>query len=293
MGPDDSFVLRLPADANVPFHGVLNMDKAGLKTAGMLYPAPDPLTFLVAIAVHGIVSESMESHQKTKMEEEADRVLLPYKPIIDAYTTRELIEHGLTISESGKHGSLLAADRETHGGWLLDSSPSVSMTQDQRAIILNNVVVLYAPGKFKTPAYANSIRMVSSPHAEADVTASWAANDGEALKRETQSLYAQSLDVFLADVAAAPAVSAAPPPFKTLRYMQGGDESVERVQVLADHCDRLTLKNLRGWLMSVPAETPSGQDCSARTAQVDTAPAPAPAPAAAPEPAAAPSSPST
>ena len=41
-------------------------------------------------------------------------------------------------------------------------------------------------------------------------------------------------------------------PQRTVRYRQGNAERIERAQVLAERCDRLLLRNLRGWLLSVP-----------------------------------------
>jgi hypothetical protein len=43
-------------------------------------------------------------------------------------------------------------------------------------------------------------------------------------------------------------------PHRTVRYRLGGEERMERAQVLSERCDRLLIRNLRGWLMSVPVQ---------------------------------------
>ncbi|UUZ52375.1 hypothetical protein LP419_22905 [Massilia sp. H-1] len=62
-------------------------------------------------------------------------------------------------------------------------------------------------------------------------------------------MFAQSLDIALADVQATPGTAA---PFKTVRFTEGGAERMERAQVLSEKCGQIVLRTLRGNLMSVP-----------------------------------------
>lgn len=280
MAAGTPWLLRLPAEQKVPFRGVVNYDEAGIGTGTILYPAVDPLSFLVAIATHGIMNESMKSGQKSKIQEQADKILEPYQPVLDRYTYRELMERGLAGSVAGADGRLAEPNEQAAAEWILDVAPIFSVTQDQRAIILDNVVALYAPGNAKTPAYANSVRVVSTPKAETDVPVLWTSNDGAILKEESAVLFAQSIDAFLDDVTATKSADA--PKYKTVRYPQGGVENIERAQLVAEICGRATLKTLRGWLMSVPAQV-GGTPCLAPAPMASTLESATEAPAAIPE----------
>lgn len=43
-------------------------------------------------------------------------------------------------------------------------------------------------------------------------------------------------------------------PFRTIRYVEGTAEKMERAQLVSEHCGRLVIKTLRGSLMSVPVK---------------------------------------
>jgi len=67
------------------------------------------------------------------------------------------------------------------------------------------------------------------------------------------------VDIAVAQMAAA----ADETPSKTVRFPQGGTERIERAQVLAERCDRVLIRTLRGEIMSVPRRSSA---CSAAPA---------------------------
>ena len=134
------------------------------------------------------------------------------------------------------------------------------MTQDQRALVLDNVISVYQPGEMAKPLYQTTIRVVSQPRTEQDVEAVWKDNAGAALKAESTSLLAHSLTLALHE-AGKPAADEGAPTFRTVRYREGEVEKMERAHVVSQACDRQVIKTLRGWLMSVPS--PSVADPSA------------------------------
>jgi hypothetical protein len=101
---------------------------------------------------------------------------------------------------------------------------------------------------------------VSTPHKiqGQDLAAHWGDDEARTLKAESAQLMALSLAIALAqsDAPVAPAGTASAP-FRTVRYLQGKKELFERAQVLDEHCGRALIRNLRGWLMSVPLARPA------------------------------------
>lgn len=146
---------------------------------------------------------------------------------------------------------------------LVESTPVFSLTQDQSAIVLENIISIYyraAP----TAVYQNIIKVVSQAKAETDLVNFWTANQGEKLKEESTRLFADSLDIALNDMASDAAKDGNPQ--KTFRYLEGRAEKMERGQLVSERCGRAVIKTLRGGLMSIPlrlgaAATPNVDQC--------------------------------
>lgn len=246
-----NWFLRLPADEHVVFRGVVSFDKAGAGQSGMMYPAPNAAGFLAAVLTHGLITESVKQGQKAKMQSEADQVLSPYQEILGQYSSRELMQRGLEKTHVGKNKQLLDVQVVPKGEWLVVSTPVFFMTQDQKAIVLDNTVAISKPGSPEVTTSQKTIRVVSVARPEEDLQRFWAANRGEQIKEETAGLLAESLQIAWTDVVGG--LGAGADTYRTVRYFEGSVEKMERAQVLVDHCDRLVVKTLRGSLMSVPA----------------------------------------
>lgn len=254
MPKDASWSLRAPKDEAVHYRGALILDRAQAGGAqGMLYPAPNVAGFLAAIITHAVIADSAQSAQKTKMQEDADRVLAPYRPVLAEYKIRELMQKGLA-RVPGAGAKLVEAAEDPGAAWLVESTPVFTMTQDQTAIVLENAVVIYAPGNLTAPAYQNVVRVVSRRRDPADISAFWLADQGTPLKDESVALFGISLDMSLADAAGLSPRSNVS--HRTFRYPEGSREKMERALLMSEHCDRVVIRNLRGWLMSVPVAEP-------------------------------------
>lgn len=250
QGPN--WALRLPKTEPVFFRGVVNFDQAGNGPGAMMYPAPGALGLLAAIVTHGVIMESAKSAEKTRLQTEADQVLAPYQDLLKGFQHRELMQKGLEKTALGQRKRLMDAGTEEDGEWLIESVPVYSMTQDRSALILDNALTIRRPGALGAEPYKNTVRVVSQARTATDLQAAWGAEQGALLKEESASLLAQSLDMGLAD--AQKSVSAASGPQKTVRYLEGKQEKMERGEVIDNHCGRVVIKTLRGWLMSVPAQ---------------------------------------
>lgn len=245
-----SWSLRLPQETNVIYQGVV-ADLPGGGTTSMLYPAPNIGGFLAAIITHGVLLESTRSVQLEKSRKAANEVLVPYQSILDGYQYRELMQHGLDKATAGSSRKLVEFSEKPGAEWFIESMPVFSITQDQTAIILDNAVVIYAPNLPAAPAYQNVVRVVSMPDKSVDPRVFWVSNAGENLKSESARLLAESLDLAIFEVNGEPVKRGNP--HRTVRYMQGSKENMERGEIVSESCDRVVLRNLRGWLMSVPA----------------------------------------
>lgn len=256
---DAPWSLQAGAEAPVTFRGIANFDQAGGKSAAILYPAPNLGGFIAALITHGILVESQKSAEKQRLQEEADAILKPYRSTLDAFRERDLMQAALALLGPPAQPGLVAAG-EAPAGWLVQSAPVFGVTPDRRALVLDNALVLFSPTDRTQPARTLVVRIVSRPLADQDLDAFWNAERGAEIRRETSSMFAHSLQLSLAHARSA-AAEAEAPPFRTIRYPEGSAERIERVQVLQRHCERHVVRNLRGWLMSVPMKDDSASDC--------------------------------
>jgi len=249
--------LRLPVQQKVVFRGQVNYDKAGTGQGGMVYPAPGLVGFLAAIATHAVIVNGVREGQRSEIEIAADKVLLPYKDILDAFNYGDLADLAL-LPEARL--PLLGPDAKPQSGLIISSAPVFYMTQDQAALILDNTVSVFKAGSDK-PVYTNTVRVVSRAGDAENLVAHWQQDSGKQLRDESAALFRQSVDIVRA-YALAPATAAAQ---RTFRYAEGKVEAMERAEPISEQCGRALVKNLRGWLLSIPLKRtrPTAPECEA------------------------------
>ena len=251
------WAVRTPPPERVTFKGVASMDGVGAPGA-MLYPAAGAAGLVAAIVTHAVIASSIHEGAKSDIEKAADKILDPYQASLAAYTQRDLLHGAAALARHGEPRWLAPAEKAEE--WVVASKPVFSMTQDRAALILDNDVAITTPSG--QPAYSNRVRVVSAVHKGEDLAAYWGADDAGALKAESARLLAASLDIALDD-AGAPRPAAGPAAQRTVRYPEGGKQVFERAEVIKEECDRLLVRNLRGWLMSVPRARPADAGCPA------------------------------
>lgn len=244
------WAMELPAAEIVTFRGVVSFDKAGIAPINMMYPAPNPAGLLVAVLTHAAISKGSREAQKTKIENEANKVLGPYNGVIGTFRYSELAELSRPWALTGQQQAVLPRGAEHPQTWVVLVNPVYSMTQDQTALVLDNTVAIFAPGESKRASYVNTVRVIADAQGDVDPASHWLENGGAPLKDRSAHLLAESLDIVFAD-AAAPGKGEA---FRTVRYLEGGEERMERGQPITEQCDRVLLRSLRGTLMSVPVK---------------------------------------
>lgn len=263
--------LEVPVDTRVSFSGVANFDGSDGSAGTMLYPAPSVVGMLAAVLTHAAIEKSSRNSQKTKIQQDADKVLDPYQPVLQGFLTGTLLGRGAALATVGTGREAVLAERDDHQGWWVRVTPAYSMTQDQTTLVLDNVVQIFAPNERKRASYTNIIRVIATARQEQDLRSYWMQDQGAPLIEESAELFATSLDIALADASRAKGE----PHYETVRYMEGHDERIERAQPLAEQCDRVLLRTLRGTLMSVPvkpAETTPSATCGDQTAKTDPSP---------------------
>jgi len=251
LGTGSNWILRLPQAERVIYRGVVSFDDAGTGTMALMYPAPSAGGMLAAVLTHGLLVGAAKDDQKAKLQTAANNVLGPYKAVLDNFDFRDLMRRALRKTANGANGKLIDPPDDAGSEMLVESLPVFSLTQDQKAIILDNVVSITV--RRNTPAAIHPIRVVSTAQSETDIVAFWMRNDGEKLKDESARLVALSFDTAFRNVVSE--ADNVTPPYRTIRYQEGAAEKIERAQVLSNDCSRLVIRTLRGTLMSVPASS--------------------------------------
>ena len=277
MNPDAEWCLQPSSEPLVAFRGLQTADPNTLGAGAMLYPAPSAVAMVAAIATHAAIVGGVRAKHAREQAEAANKALQPYQAVLGSFATRELQDRTLDArTPDGAKNLGCGAIRPT-SAWIMDSAPVFFMTQDQTALVLDNVVSMNPPGTPHTAVNRAALRVVVrvvSARLSADApAATWLADDGAKLRAESVALFGQSLDVALR-IAAIDSVRA-DVPFKSFHYYEGGSDMVERAQPVGETCERLLLKTLRATFMSVPTMR---TDCAADgpTAASGTAPAPPP-----------------
>jgi hypothetical protein len=264
----DNWALRVPEADGVSFQGQPNRDGAGGGTPQIMYPAPNMAGFIAALVTHGLINESSKNAERQRIQEQANRVLEPYADVLSALSYRALIEHASGKIDKASAPELIGPADSSSRTWVMEVTPLYVMTPDQRAIILDNTVRVFANGD-SNPSYARVIRVVSPPLVETDgeaILKAWKNDDGALIRSTSSDLLAESLKVALEDVRA---VQTAEERHRTFRYREGGFERIERAQLVSEECHRQVLRTLRGWLLSIPASRST--TCSAPAPKIEVA----------------------
>ncbi len=267
LASDAGWSARLPKAEKVQVRGAVNFDDAGSGSRAMMYPAPGVVGLFAAVLTHAVIVNSVRGSEKSRIQVEADKVLVPYEETLSAWSTRDLVRQALEKSTAGGSRAMIEAST-AESGWVVESAPVFVLTQDQRALILENSIAVFAPGAAAAPVYQNLVRVVSAPQAGEEVAAEWNAEQGKRFKDVGADLLGRSYDLALQDMGRA---AVADVPHRTYRFAEGGTERMERAQLVESRCEATVVRTLRGSLLAFPAKsevgTASGGECQ-RSASV-------------------------
>lgn len=252
------WAVRLPNETNLQFRGVLGNESAGGSGSAMLYPAPNVAGLVAALVTHGLLNSATRKREATLAQEAANKVLDPYRGLIADLRHDDVFQLALMQRRANAKSRVAVPGEAPGADWMFAVEPVFSMTQDQNALLLDIAVVVYAPNAPAAPAYQNALRVVSAPIASDDPLVFWSENNGQNLKSVSAQLMAMALELAANEVdkSNSKAAESTAPNQRTMRYVQGKSERIERAELLRVTCDRAVIKTLRGGLMWVPLKQP-------------------------------------
>ena len=252
------WAVRLPNETNLQFRGVLGNESAGGSGSAMLYPAPNVAGLVAALVTHGLLNSATRKREATLAQEAANKVLDPYRGLIGDLRHDDVFQLALMQRRANAKSRVAVPGEAPGADWMFAVEPVYSMTQDQNALLLDIAVVVYAPNAPAAPTYQNALRVVSAPIASDDPLVFWSDNNGQNLKSVSAQLMAMALELAANEVdkSNSKAAESTAPNQRTMRYVQGKSERIERAELLRVTCDRAVIKTLRGGLMWVPLKQP-------------------------------------
>jgi hypothetical protein len=250
-GDGQTWSLKLPDDGKIVFSGVLEFDGASVGSNQMLYPAPNAAAFLASVITHGLIVKSQKDKQRRAAQERADQVLVPYRAVLDAITYQQLARAWSERAQSQDTRRLIGSgEAPVFDGWQIESQPAFAMAQDQRTLRLDALIAVRTPGATYKAVSQHHILVISADVGSDNPAEKWMEEEGRALRNVSAWLFAESIDIAMR--AAIDDADAAKQPFRTIRYLDGKAEKMERAQLVSEHCGRAVIRTLRGALMSVP-----------------------------------------
>lgn len=265
--PEAMVRLKPPPSPEVAWRGQLPTEGTGVRSGGMVYPGgAGVIGLLVGVFTHAAIEGGVQSAARKREQDEADKVLEPYRGALQGWNSQALWQATLALDTGVKPAEPGDAAAAASGTRALLALPVFTMAADESALVLDVAIKLDAPAG--APASAapaeTTVRVVSSPLPEGEARALWSADDAARLKRTAAAMLAHALRLAVRHEAVLDD-TAVPP--RTLRYLQGAQERTERGQPLEQGCRRLVMRTLRGWLKSVPQRTAEGAPaCSDLTA---------------------------
>lgn len=248
-----------PSIAQLSLTSIPNLDRAGNQEgSSMLYPAPTPGLGLVGVLTHAIISDSARNSEKTRIQQQADALIAPYQSTIKAIPPQQVFQSAIQ-QLNAQHGLNIQLDTAQAGTKIEAKADQfqIQMTPDQRALIVLSSLKIQTPGT----ETSYTLQTTSTPLAEnLSPLEYWNINNGENLKNQLSAMIARMLRT--ATRMQQLTTNEAQAPQKTHRYLEGGTQRMQRGQLLAEECNYITIKNLRGWILDLPKQDASEQTCN-------------------------------
>jgi hypothetical protein len=248
--------LRLPQPEMVSFAALPNDNTVAGTPGTMMYAGP-PAAALLGVIAHGVIESHEQAKEKKNKNALGDIVLAPYRPFLSHFSNIELMRRALDGLTTHGDKVLIQFSEKAGPGWLIECSPEFFMTQDARALMLHNSIVIHSPDAASPATFKNVVEVVSPPRDSvgADTENTWMIDDGAQLAGVSVDLVRESVNLALNEVHGD--FTGHPVAYRTIRYLRGGSEKMERAQILRETGQRIVLKTLRGWIMSVPVAAPA------------------------------------
>lgn len=248
--------LRVQSDAPILIKGVVNMDAAGGGAGGMMYPAPNLIGLMVAVATHGVLADSTQRAERARIEAEADKVAVSYRAASAGFLHQHLLQSVSALPGGLASGApLVPAAHVSQDHPVLLASPVYSVSQDERGLVLDAAMEWRRPGQ--TEPVTMLTRAVTQPLDAGDAGKTWLQDGGARFRQEAATLLAHAIDASFRQLSASSAASSSTQQ-QTVRYWVGGAKRVERAAPLTSGCGYRAYRTLRGEILVVPSGAADG-----------------------------------
>ncbi len=263
---ENALNINFESSRPVTFVGKKSLEGSGLSSAPMMYPADTAGLFLVSILTHAAVSGGVQKAKLNQEQEEANKVLEPYRPHIEnineAFLARHTNSQGIS-AVIDKMQILLGDKRLENSRWQVNVVPVFAMTQNQSSFLIYNKLTfidrsLTAKDKKKVKKLKKGqpnpnerlVVIVSDPVLTENKADFWLRENAKAFNDSIKSLYIESFHLGVArhfgELKNADAKQV------TIRYLENGVKKIERGYVISQTCRRTIFESLAGEIKSVP-----------------------------------------
>ena len=237
------------------FRGLKNLDGAGTAPGSMVYPGGSAGVMLISVLTHAAIVGRSVQREMQAQQERADQILVPHADVLAKFEKHDFLMQTrihLRAMASPFEGGLMGEAH--HAPWQVEIRPIYQMSQDRQALVVDVMASIKASGASGEERRA-AVRVISSPHVAVDLTELWNAQDGALLKSQATELLARGIHYLMTEWSRSEPRTAVPS--RTVRFPLGGQEQIERAQILEKRCPRMLLRRLNGELMSVPVDASS------------------------------------
>ena len=194
----------------------------------------------------------MQNSVEKKVIDQANLVVEKYQNYIDTFSA-ETIFHSIVSNLDDQYSFQIVKysseeNIEDMDGWVLHATPVFYLTQDERELVVKNLIYFHSTEDPEKIMGRNIIEVASKKLSEQEPYSKWVSDD--LMMSKAANLYALSLNLFIDDVLSRHKNESEVE--STFRYFQGGEKLFERGQLVKQECGRVVVRTLRGWLLSLP-----------------------------------------
>ena len=245
--------LKLPSGP-VVFLGKADLTDNSGGGAQMMYPGYNAAGFLAAIFTHAAISGSVQNKQKTDRQNLANKVLEPYRLVIEKLSNPALMDDNLSVWQPNEVAFSLArfdaAKKYRQDEIILECLPAFILSANEETLVLRTTVAFYHVGQEKNPIYQNQIEVFSDRLVTDKPREYWLNENGAEFTVAVKWLFAESMRIAVDD--AFTRIDQAPRPDENFKYVEGTEIGFERGSRVGTSENRILIRTLRGWLKSIP-----------------------------------------
>jgi len=241
----------IPVDFEFQLSGAEANDSQG-KPGTMLYPGGNGLIFLASVLTHALINSTANQVKEQSAARRANKIVAPYRELLSQLDLNSLMGDLTTAWPPLGETFLPSGNAKLKNDWLVEVRPAFVLAADARTISAHIWIAFWPSSGSDRPKALRQVQVMSTP-IKAEVPESvWKQDEGKRLRATLVGLVAEGLEIGLADAFVDPAL-----PQRSVPYTDGREDSIERGQFIRSDCGRVLLRNLRGWLMSLPARSNS------------------------------------